>query len=383
MTLWQGHDRIQGFCWSQGKTARPELQGNLMQKSYLLGPTTWKVTQRNVWKDIANLRIKWLNNLCKVATPCMDHHQFKEKEKNESVGGLSTVCLQIVYLARIGRLDIVWSVNKLARHQMDQSLRQTLGAFDLAHSSFKWIPAILLCGKHSTTMQTWIVSRLWFCWRLWRFNINIRRSSVHFRNHTFVPISWMCKKQTSVSHSSPESEIVSLDAGLRMDGIPALTLWDLVIEVFHSVPNKIEQPKEKLRRDPSPIVKSNMHNPIPIKHTNVSPTNIDNIPTNTRNSWSSAMFYVFEDNEAVIKMIMKGRRPTMRHVSRTHKVALDWLFDRINLDPKIQIRYLTPNTKSQTSWPKGISHVMSGRIFFICSISAIPAPLAVPRISAW
>ena len=33
---------------------------------------------------------------------------------------------------------------------------------------------------------------------------------------------WMCKKQTSVSHSSAESEAVSLDAGLRMDGIPAL-----------------------------------------------------------------------------------------------------------------------------------------------------------------
>ena len=30
----------------------------------------------------------------------------------------------------------------------------------------------------------------------------------------------------------------------------------------------------------------------------------------------------------------------MRHVSRTHKVALDWLFDRINLDPKVQIRYI-------------------------------------------
>ena len=31
-------------------------------------------------------------------------------------------------------------------------------------------------------------------------------------------------KQTSVSHSSTESEVVSLDAGLRMDGIPALDL---------------------------------------------------------------------------------------------------------------------------------------------------------------
>ena len=30
----------------------------------------------------------------------------------------------------------------------------------------------------------------------------------------------------------------------------------------------------------------------------------------------------------------------MRHVSRTHRVALDWSFDRINLDPKVQIKYV-------------------------------------------
>ena len=35
----------------------------------------------------------------------------------------------------------------------------------------------------------------------------------------------------------------------------------------------------------------------------------------------------------------------MRHVSRTHRIALDWLVDRINLDSKIQIRYL--DTKHQ------------------------------------
>ena len=44
----------------------------------------------------------------------------------------------------------------------------------------------------------------------------------------------MGKKQTSVSHSSTEAAVVSLDAGLRMDGIPALDLSDFVIEVFHS-----------------------------------------------------------------------------------------------------------------------------------------------------
>ena len=34
-------------------------------------------------------------------------------------------------------------------------------------------------------------------------------------SHPFVPISWMCKQQTSVSNSSAESENISFDAGLR------------------------------------------------------------------------------------------------------------------------------------------------------------------------
>ena len=62
--------------------------------------------------------------------------------------------------------------------------------------------------------------------------------------------------------------------------------------------------------------------------------NVDCVPSNVQSCHQEALLYVFEDNEAVIKMIMKGRRPTLTHVSRTHRVALDWLFDRINLDPK-------------------------------------------------
>ena len=65
--------------------------------------------------ELAN---KTTQQLHKVAPPCMDDLNSKKK-KNESVGELSTVCSQIVvkcqYLARIGRLDILWSVNKLAR----------------------------------------------------------------------------------------------------------------------------------------------------------------------------------------------------------------------------------------------------------------------------
>ena len=57
----------------------------------------------------------------------------------------------------------------------------------------------------------------------------------------------MSKKQTSVSHSSTESEIISLDAGLRMDGLPALDLWDNVIEVLRSTDNTIKPSHDSIR----------------------------------------------------------------------------------------------------------------------------------------
>ena len=81
---------------------------------------------------------------------------------------------------------------------------------------------------------------------------------------------------------------------------------------------------------------------------------IDSVPSNIQSANREALLFVFEDNEAVIKMIMKGRSPTMRHVSRTHRVALDWLFDRINLDPKIQIKYIDTKNQLADILTKGI-----------------------------
>ena len=146
----------------------------------------------------------------------------------------------------------------------------------------------------------------------------------------------MCKKQTAVSHSSTESEIISLDTGLRLDGLPALELWDLIVSVFGSVSHVSD-------RSGQPDNDVNKHHKSQ-KRINVM-ENIDSVHSNVQSSRQEALLYVFEDNEAVIKMIIKGRSPTMRHVSRTHRVALDWLFDRINLDSKIQIKYI--DTKNQ------------------------------------
>ena len=63
-----------------------------------------------------------------------------------------------------------------------------------------------------------------------------------FGSHAVVPISWMSKKQTSVSHSSTESEIISMDARLRLDGTLALDLRDLIVAILGNTnQNRVEQ----------------------------------------------------------------------------------------------------------------------------------------------
>ena len=131
-----------------------------------------------------------------------------------------------------------------------------------------------------------------------------------------------------------------------LDGIPALDLWDLIVAVLGNT-----NQSHKERGDPFMNKREVRSTPHTIQKRKQSQgvindlDNVDFIPLNVNSSHQEAVLYVFEDNEAVIKMIIKGRSPTMKHVSSTYRVALDWLFDRIILDPKIQIKYI--DTKNQ------------------------------------
>ena len=176
---------------------KQEPHRNLMPKQYLDGPMTWKVMQRNAWKDIANWRIKQRNN--------------KTKSRHNA-------WMTIIFKEEIG--------NKLAR------------------AVTKWTKA---CDKSLARLVSYIHQTCeyrQYCYvgnTAQQFRLGLLEDSDFagdvedsksasggilciFGSHTFVPISWMWKKQTSVSHSSTEAEIISLDAGSRMDGTPALTL---------------------------------------------------------------------------------------------------------------------------------------------------------------
>ena len=122
-----------------------------MPKQYPHGPMTWKVMQRNALKETANFRIKPLNNFT------------KSRHDAWSVGELSAVCSPIVlkclHLTCIGRPDILWSVNKLARavtkctKVCDKRVARLVSY--IHHKCECRFP----CGKDSTTVQETLRTR--------------------------------------------------------------------------------------------------------------------------------------------------------------------------------------------------------------------------------
>ena len=59
--------------------------------------------------------------------------------------------------------------------------------------------------------------------------------------NTYYPINAFSKKQTSITMSSTESEVVSANQGVRAQGLPTLSLWYFLF-FFHSFLRPQERP---------------------------------------------------------------------------------------------------------------------------------------------
>ena len=95
-----------------------------------------------------------------------------------------------------------------------------------------------------------------------------------------MPITGVSKKQTSVSKSTPEAEIVALDHGVSKEGMALATLWQ----------HAIGKGKET-----QPFI-----------------------------------INVLEDNESACRIVITGNNPNMRYMSRTQRIDISWLNERFN-----------------------------------------------------
>ena len=115
------------------------------------------------------------------------------KEALESVGEVSEVCSQIVlkclYLARIGRPDILCSVNTLARsvtkwtQAYDKRLARLI--FYIHHTNdYRQYCHVENTAQHC---RLGFIPRLRLCHRLWGLKVNLRRCVVYFWKHNICP----------------------------------------------------------------------------------------------------------------------------------------------------------------------------------------------------
>ena len=286
-------------------------------------------------------------------------------------------CSEMFFLARIGRPDILWSV----WINLHDWLRN--GSKRVTNAWIDWFHAFIT-HVNANRISLWITLQNNADWDHFKTPILreilriqdrlLKEHCAFFGSHKFVPTSWMCKK-TNFSftqlkrvrnHFFGRWIEISRDSFSRFMGSDCFFPWKHDSDSWKTGENR----SQRWQRSQIKQIFQGMTNVL---------NHIDSVPSNVQFSSQEALLYVFEDNEAVIKMIIKGRGPTLRHVSRTDKVALDWLLDRINLDPKIQIKYI--DTKKPTcrySNQKGISHVMSGIICWICLSSVISALQLAP-----
>ena len=171
-----------------------------------------------------------LGQLREVTTPCMDDHQLAP-EDTLTEGALTKdaakIVLKCLWLARITRCDLLWTVNHLAREVSKWSVACDKRLFRLVcyiHSS-KNFSLYSFVGDEAKDIRLALYCDASFAGGL---KDSKSTSGIYLclvGPNTFCPITWICKKQGAISHSSAEAEIISMDAGLRrLEGIPRLVM---------------------------------------------------------------------------------------------------------------------------------------------------------------
>ena len=294
-----------------------------------------------------------------VSTPCIDDHAFAA-EDFVTIGALKNVAAKIVlkalYAASLARVDLLWTVNALARElttwnlACDKRLHRLISYIDSTKNQ-------VMCNYVGDKPED--CNLVLFCDASYAGCLRSSKSTSGcllclVGPRTFVVICWFCKKQTAISHSSTEAEVVAMDAGVRIEGLPAVALWSLIKKVFASGSARVTS------RDPIPVPRqlgngssegpgkpgtgSSSQGPWSRrKPTEAGPDSVhplDFVPPSMPPHHDNVVMQIMEDNEAVIKMCLKGRSPALRHVGRTHRVDLDWLFDVLINDPALGVRYV-------------------------------------------
>ena len=234
------------------------------------------------------------------------------------------IVLKALYVARISRPDIYFAVNTLAREVTRWTVacdRRLHRLISYMHWTQSWVQLCWVGDKPEDIIVALYVDA-GFGGDLADSKSSTGAMLCLMGPNTFVPLTWLCKKNTAVSHSSSEAEVIAMDAGVRLEGLPALAFWEEVLTVVNGC---TLQRGSKLCPAMAQVNSSDADFGHTTEYYRIIEVlqAVDYIPLPLPPSSGLAQLLVLEDNEAVIKMCNKGRSAQMRHVCRTQRIDID------------------------------------------------------------
>lgn len=88
--------------------------------------------------------------------------------------------------------------------------------------------------------------------------------------------------------------------------------------------------------------------------------NIDWMPPSMPKTLGLGRFFIGEDKDMVLKIMIKGRRPIFRHVPRTQRVDTDFVHDIVKNDSVFAL-YINTKCKLPTCLLKAVLQYLSGK----------------------
>ena len=149
---------------------------------------------------------------------------------------------------------------------------------------------------------------------------------------TFFPLTAASKKQTAVSLSTSEAEIVACQYGLKTAGLPSLELWEKIF-----LPNHVGD-DALLRGEAESTQRASQLS----RFRDVIEEHQDWAPSRLVVTADTFTLDLYQDNQSTMRIMITGKLHALRHVKRTHRISVAWISDLIN---SIQVNLLDCTTE--------------------------------------
>ena len=318
------------------------------------------------------------NTLKRASTPFHDNKVARPKEDDEKSGRLqpiaSKVLMKILFAARMARYDLLRATQSLASRVTKWSEDCDIGL----HRLVSYINSTLDLTMHSFTGDRFRDCQLCLFADADFAGEHDSKSTtgsymVLVGPNTYFPINAFSKKQTAITMSSTEAEVIAANHAVRTQGLPSLSLFNYILALTDpEAPTQVKaksagltaKPKVPKQNDPVSIACIDPElDELRYGYFHNVPETVANINHLQLHTGPTFNVKFMEDNQATITILTNGSSTQMRHTDRTQRVSFGWLkqqfesnqFDLINVNTNYQAAdILTKPFTSPAKWENAI-----------------------------